>query len=85
MGGDEFMVIANVEPAALDDVYRDFTEDLASFRSGKIGELSISFGCAFVCDYPHLSLDELSKVADKKMYQDKNAYYIKSGKDRRRR
>ena len=85
MGGDEFTVIASLPKSALETIRDDFVEELKAFRSERIGELSISFGCAFALDNPEFRIDELAKLADKKMYQDKSAYYVKSGKDRRQR
>ena len=86
MGGDEFAVITTkVSSQEMTNIYNDFVQDLAAFKTDKIKELAVSFGCAFSFDYPDLDVSELAKVADKKMYQDKSAYYIKSGKDRRRR
>lgn len=46
-------------------------------------ELSLSYGYVLRKDNPHMTLHEISIIADKEMYKAKSAYYSKKGVDRR--
>lgn len=85
VGGDEFV-------AVLDKPYGDEEKLMAEFErncsgwEGKLSKsLSASYGLVKFNDYPNETLEEILSRADKLMYKNKSEYYIKSGKDRRRR
>jgi len=86
MGGDEFTVIARIAKENIEEIYNDFLESLSNWRGRYIAAgLSVSFGYAYAGDNQGLDVEELAKIADKNMYKDKAAYYVRTGKDRRKR
>ena len=84
IGGDEFIVmLINCE----NDVNRRIEKfnQLASEWNGKyIHGFTASYGVASKRDYKDASLEDLCKIADNKMYEDKKRYYEETGYDRRR-
>ena len=86
MGGDEFTVIARIPKENLESLYKDFCESLAQWRGRYIATgLSVSFGYAYAIDNKGKELEDLAKIADTNMYKDKADYYVRTGKDRRKR
>ena len=80
-GGDEFMaIIRSGDPAALLDEIRSKTAD---WRGRTVDSVSFSLGCASRAAYPDAGVEELEKRADADMYEDKKAFYLRSGQDRR--
>ena len=49
----------------------------------EINEISISKGVVVGSEHPDMSLNEIEELADKLMYEDKDAYYKRTGKKRR--
>ncbi|MCR5494687.1 MAG: GGDEF domain-containing protein [Treponema sp.] len=85
IGGDEFVALIKLEDACLELVKKHFYTYLEKWK-GKNGErLSLSCGFVKIKDFPELSILEISRIADKYMYEEKSKYYAKSGNDRRRR
>ena len=81
-GGDEFMAIVHTEDceALLEEVRR-----MASGWKGTlVDSVSVSLGCASHAEFPDASIEALEKLADTRMYEDKERYYQQSGQDRRR-
>ena len=51
----------------------------------KLGQtLSISMGYVCFDENPEMTLDDMRKEAEKRMYKHKSDYYMKQGKDRRK-
>lgn len=84
VGGDEFIVFANISDKELQEVADKFRESCTLWHGNKAKALSVSVGYADVAGNGGLSLEELIKVADDRMYVDKDNYYKISGKDRRK-
>lgn len=83
-GGDEFMAI-------LDDGYTDiqllvqlFEEKLSEWKGEYVDKLSISYGAVLGSQNPDWTVDELTALADEKMYWQKRDYYKNASADRRR-
>lgn len=75
IGGDEFAVIAYLP---LNEVLRkkEYFDYLTStYKSENITEVSLSYGCATVQEYPKISIMELYTRSDEIQYEDKNRYY----------
>ena len=47
-------------------------------------EYSVSKGVVVCSEHNELSFEEVKTMADKLMYEDKNEYYRRTGKERRR-
>ena len=80
-GGDEFMAIVHADdcPALI----RDIRGKAAAWRGIMVDTLSISAGYAARADHPGANLEELERLADQAMYEDKAGYYERAGIDRR--
>lgn len=84
MGGDEFAILLLATEAEIKKRIDSLQSSLKNYRKSSINGISIAIGYASVKDYPEYTLDELGKVADEYMYQDKKKFYESSGLDRRK-
>ena len=83
-GGDEFAAIITCDSGAREDVVKELTDHFDSWK-GKLGQnLSISMGYVSFDEDPGMTLDDMRKEAEKRMYAHKSEYYRKQGKDRRK-
>ena len=83
-GGDEFMAIVSCDEVQLKKIFAQFDSQIKSWTGNLVTSLSISYGYASSKDYPGSSVRELAAVADKRMYENKAAYYIQNGIERRK-
>lgn len=83
VGGDEFFIVAVIEPTSLEKFKTKFSDSVRSWRGKLVNELSVSVGYAPQYEFPEAAPPELVKYADKRMYQDKAMYYARKGVDRR--
>ena len=80
-GGDEFMAIVRApDCGALLDEIRNKT---AGWRGRIVDGVSLSVGCASRAEDADASIETLEKLADERMYLDKERYYSQTGQDRR--
>lgn len=84
-GGDEFIAITVNEVPDKDTIIADFKLQLKDFHHELIKDLSVSIGVAKACENQITSVEELIKIADKKMYSDKEVFYSDSKHERRKR
>lgn len=81
-GGDEFMIISYMDnPELLREAIKAKTRD---WKGNYTKELNLAVGYAALSENPAASIDDLEHLADTRMYEDKSAFYSKSGNDRRR-
>lgn len=83
VGGDEFVAMIFASKEKLYDITQDFDETMALWSGKLVDELSLSYGYATKEEFPTLTVVEIAKIADKRMYEDKARYYAKRGIDRR--
>ncbi|AOZ96995.1 GGDEF domain-containing protein [Butyrivibrio hungatei] len=83
MGGDEFAVLLIAAPAELKNRLSALRLSLKKWKGKYIDGISVAIGYAVSSAYPDESIDELSKIADKEMYNDKLQFYKSSGLERR--
>jgi len=83
-GGDEFVAILFLDEEHLKQAEEKFIDHIESWSRSHGRELSLSWGWASSHENPELTLAELAKVADRRMYENKANYYKSKGKDRRR-
>lgn len=84
-GGDEYVVMCQCDETLLNELLEKFRACVGQWHGNMVNELSVSIGAAAHQKYPEMSVTELQKQADILMYQDKNEYYRRTGKDRRKR
>ena len=76
-GGDEFTVIAY---SPLNELLRkkEYFDILTSqYKTENIDEISISYGCASIQEYPKSDIFDLRAKSDEALYTDKENYYEK--------
>ena len=85
IGGDEFAAFLKLTPEELEEVKTKLDESFNAWQGEQVKELRVSCGYAPAREFPSETINELSRIADERMYAAKEQYYISSGKDRRRR
>ncbi|WP_029231322.1 GGDEF domain-containing protein [Butyrivibrio sp. VCB2006] len=82
-GGDEFIAIIHM------DDYKNLMENIVintrTWHGAYSDSLSISIGFASHKEFPAASVDELERISDSRMYENKQAYYRQTGHDRRKK
>ena len=84
-GGDEFVALTSKPIGDKDNLIADFKNQLKTFHHAQIKELSVSIGVAKGTEHDVSSVEELIKIADKKMYADKELFYSDDTHERRKR
>lgn len=82
-GGDEFVSIFFADNEQLEAIRNDLDSITESWTGEAVQTLSLSVGYVAKNEYEDKSLLEIAKIADKRMYLAKSAYYSKKGIDRR--
>ena len=83
IGGDEFVAIISADSQKIREIEQDFENVVQSWNIVSGQSLSISYGYATGEEFPNLSLSEMAKIADKRMYSSKARFYADKGVDRR--
>lgn len=84
IGGDEYFALLSCTKEQMEDAMALFEHRTANWNGKLIHGISTANGIAVGADHPEMTITELVDLADRLMYEDKNAYYIRTGKDRRR-
>ncbi len=84
--GDEFVVVINTDNEQVAASYRDkIKQKMTDFNKKRIKKYKISASIGVgIFDLKQNGLDEILEIIDKRMYDDKKAYYEASANDRRR-
>ena len=83
IGGDEYAAVVTADERMLHTLIEQFHTAIARSRNRNSSELSISMGYAAGREYPEASIWELAKIADWRMYEEKQQYYSVPGHNRR--
>ncbi len=83
IGGDEFAALINADEATLARIMENMNSIMKGWKGQNIDKMSISIGYASHRQFPDMTIEELGKTSDKKMYEAKGEYY--KNHDRRRR
>lgn len=84
VGGDEFVALLKGPKEDIEAAVASFEYLTESFKGELISELTISKGIVVCSEHMDLSFEEMKAMADKLMYADKDEYYRRTGKNRRR-
>lgn len=84
IGGDEFVVITNIDSEHADAAVKELDKAVRQWSGKKVKKLSVSSGYAVARDCPGCTPEELAKKADEAMYTNKTAYYRENGIERRK-
>lgn len=84
VGGDEFIcLVLDASPVRMDQFLSNLQTETQAWNEANPGyHMSCSIGTALYIDHPGLSLASLEEIADAAMYEDKKAYYQKTGTSR---
>ena len=83
IGGDEFVVIMNLEKEQVEMLIEKTNRALASYTGKYVRNVTVSIGYVISRDYPDYNIENLVKEADKKMYDSKIRYYKTIGREKR--
>ncbi|MDO4483690.1 MAG: sensor domain-containing diguanylate cyclase [Clostridia bacterium] len=85
IGGDEFAALLKVSPQEQEEAIAALRREVDAWEGMRVKELSVSVGCAARRESKTMTLQDMVQLADKRMYEDKKAWYALPGNDRRRR
>lgn len=83
IGGDEFAALIYADLDRLTKIKMDFKEAMDEWSKENGMTLSISYGIVRACEDPNMSFSEMAKLADVRMYKNKDEYYQKMNLVRR--
>lgn len=83
IGGDEFVVWIQYSVSNLDSILQGFDATIHEWHGKHINSISVSYGVVKSSEQDFDSVQEISKFADERMYQNKKDYYTMSCNDRR--
>lgn len=84
IGGDEFVVWIQNSVSNLDSILQVFDATIHEWHGKYSNSISVSYGVVKSSEQDFDSVQEISKLADERMYQNKKDYYTASCNDRRR-
>lgn len=83
IGGDEFVVWIQYSVSNLDSILQGFDATIHEWHGKHLNSISVSYGVVKFSEQDFDSVQEISKFADERMYQNKKDYYTMSCNDRR--
>ena len=83
IGGDEFVVWIQYSVSNLDSILQGFYATIHEWHGKHLNSISVSYGVVKSSEQDFDSVQEISKFADERMYQNKKDYYTMSCNDRR--
>ena len=83
IGGDEFVVWIQYSVSNLDSILQGFDATIHEWHGKHLNSISVSYGVVKSSEQDFDSVQEISKFADERMYQNKKDYYTMSCNDRR--
>lgn len=84
-GGDEFIVfIHNDNDEEINGLVSNLMDNANSWHGSLATNLSISAGYAKASDYKNVNIETLISIADQKMYEQKNKYYLENNLEKRK-
>lgn len=83
VGGDEFVAIFFADETKFEFLKEDIENITTSWSGQMIKSISISVGYASKKEFQKETVAEMSQIAEKRMYEEKELFYTKKGFDRR--
>ena len=77
VGGDEFVVIITEKTEQFEDIRHSFDIHVANWSGEFVDSMSVSYGWVFSTERNWNSVYEVSKAADKRMYESKERFITK--------
>lgn len=85
VGGDEFVVLLDKHVNDFNTLIQSFEMKVNHWHGELVTSMGISYGVVFSKEQTWQSVEDVSKIADDRMYKSKWLYYQKNGIDRRQR
>lgn len=82
IGGDEFIVILFTNYESFAKIKEAFDNTVANWSGELVSSITVSCGVVSGSEQPWASWEEISRIADRRMYEQKAIYYRKNGVDR---
>jgi len=82
-GGDEFAAMLSIPDKKLNSVLIDFQKSVDAWKGKYIDKISVSYGSVSSKKDEITNINDMSVLADKRMYKEKSQYYQRQGLDRR--
>lgn len=82
-GGDEFMAILTCSDETATNLENTLHETIKNSPDESTRSITMAIGVAIWNQEKKLSFTDIEKLADSRMYENKNEFYVKSGIDRR--
>jgi len=82
-GGDEFIAVIFLDSLSFRQLIDEFERLLAQWKGNFSSDLSISYGFVEKTQEQDKSIAEIISIADKRMYHNKNQYYLSKGINRK--
>lgn len=80
IGGDEFVVFGTMKKEQADETLMEMNRIITSWSGEKVKSLSVSAGYALASEFTGYSIEDLTKEADKAMYEQKKEFYRRDKK-----
>jgi len=77
MGGDEFVALVEADGQQLQSMLEDMSSRIDNWKGKLVEKASLSYGFTSLNENPDYSFNELYKLADQRMYENKAEYYRK--------
>ena len=85
IGGDEFIAIVYANEEQLNAIRADLNDTTKNWSGKLVQSLNLSCGYVTRREDKQMSVRQMAILADRRMYDDKNEYYRRSGIERRKR
>ena len=80
IGGDEFVVFGTMKKEQAEKTLMEMNRIITSWSGEKVKSLSVSVGFALASEFTGYSIEDLTKEADKAMYEQKKEFYRRNKK-----
>lgn len=80
IGGDEFVVFGTMKKEQAEETLMEMDRIITSWSGEKVKNLSVSAGYALASEFTGYSIEDLTKEADKAMYEQKKEFYRRNKK-----
>ena len=84
IGGDEFVAIVTRNTKEFPNIMEDFNRRTAQWHGKLVDSMTISWGYVFSSEKKWNNIYDIAKAADKRMYENKERYYLENEIDRRK-
>lgn len=84
IGGDEFIALLYMTEEQLEVLKRDIARITDAWKGKQVKNLAVSCGYVTRRENEKMSVKKMAVLADKRMYEAKQEYYIRMGLDRRK-